>query len=109
MRNCDSTHKSSVNLSGCGGFLRDSSGVCLVSYARKLETYVALYADMWGMYLSMNLAMREGIMHLQVDNDSKVLVDMVRRNYTINKSIPTSAYSCSKKYELAGSYQPYLA
>ncbi|GAU44778.1 hypothetical protein TSUD_27470 [Trifolium subterraneum] len=78
-----------VNLSGCGGLLRDSSGICLVSYARKLETCDALHAEMRGMYLGMNLALRQGITHLQVDSDSKVLVDMVTGNCTINGSIPT--------------------
>jgi hypothetical protein len=87
--NCDGTHKSSVNLSGCGGLLRDSSGVCLVSYARKLGTCDALVAEMWGMYLGMDLAMRQGMTHLQVDSDSKLLVDMVTGNCTINGNIPT--------------------
>ncbi|PNX79369.1 hypothetical protein L195_g035354, partial [Trifolium pratense] len=42
---------SSVNLSGCGGLLRDSSRVCLVSYACKLGTCNALHAEMWDMYI----------------------------------------------------------
>ncbi|MCH89552.1 ribonuclease H protein [Trifolium medium] len=87
--NCDGTHKSSVNLSGCGGLLRDSSGVCLTSYAHKLGTCDALHVEMCGMYLSMDLAMRQEITHLQVDSDSKVLVDMVTGNCTINGNIPT--------------------
>ncbi|GAU31042.1 hypothetical protein TSUD_214780 [Trifolium subterraneum] len=87
--NCNGTHKSSVNLSVCGGLLRDSSGICLVSYAHKLGTCDALHAEMWGMYLGIDLTLRQGITHLQVDSDSKVLVHMVTGNCTINGSIPT--------------------
>ncbi|GAU15867.1 hypothetical protein TSUD_40880 [Trifolium subterraneum] len=88
--NCDGTHKSSANLSGCGGLLRDSSSICLVSYACILGTCDhALHAEMWGMYLGMGLALRQGITHLPVDSDSKVLVDMVTGNCTMNGSIPT--------------------
>ncbi|PNX84654.1 hypothetical protein L195_g040717 [Trifolium pratense] len=37
---------------------------------RKLETCDALYAEMWGMYIGMDLAWRQGIRRLQVDSDS---------------------------------------
>ncbi|MCI63099.1 receptor-like kinase, partial [Trifolium medium] len=41
--NCDGAHKSSVNLSGCDGLLRDSSGTCLNSYVRKIGSCDALH------------------------------------------------------------------
>ncbi|MCI43537.1 RNA-directed DNA polymerase (Reverse transcriptase), partial [Trifolium medium] len=49
--NCDGTHKTSINLSGCGDLLRDNSGTCLVSYARKIGACDTLHAEMWGMYI----------------------------------------------------------
>jgi hypothetical protein len=48
-------------LSGRGSLF---CGVCLVSYTYKLGTCDALRAEMWGMHISMNLAMRQGITHL---------------------------------------------
>jgi hypothetical protein len=54
---CDDTHKSSANLLGCGGLLRDSSGVCLVSYTHKVETCDVLHG--WYMDLGIDLAMRQ--------------------------------------------------
>ncbi|XP_045831229.1 uncharacterized protein LOC123922567 [Trifolium pratense] len=44
---------------------------------------------MWGMYIGMNLARRQGITHLQVESDSKVLVEMVTGNCNVNDNIPT--------------------
>jgi ribonuclease HI len=87
--NCDGAHKSSINLSGCGGLLRDSNGNCLSSFARKIGSCDALHAEMWGMYIGMDLARRQGITHLQVESDSKVLVDMVTGNCNVNGNIPT--------------------
>ncbi|GAU30478.1 hypothetical protein TSUD_18580 [Trifolium subterraneum] len=57
--NCDGTHKSSTNMSGCEGLFRDSN------------------------------ARRQGITHLQVESDSKVLVDMVTKQCNVNGNIPT--------------------
>jgi ribonuclease HI len=82
-------HKSSVNLSGCGDLLRDSSGNCLNSYARKIGSYGVLHAEMWGMYIGMDMAQRHGITHLQVEDDSSLLVDMVTGKCNINENVPT--------------------
>jgi hypothetical protein len=46
-------------------------------YARKIETYNALCAEMWGMYLEMKLTWRQCFHHLQVESDSKTLVNMI--------------------------------
>ncbi|PNX73568.1 receptor-like kinase, partial [Trifolium pratense] len=60
--NCDGAHKSSIHLSGRGGLLR------------KQQRY---------------LSRRHEITHLQMESDSKVLVDMVTRNCKLNGRIPT--------------------
>ncbi|RHN70125.1 putative ribonuclease H-like domain-containing protein [Medicago truncatula] len=87
--NCDGAHKNSINLSGCGGLLCDSNGICLISYARKIGACDAFHAEMWVMYLGLELVRRRGITHLQVVSDSKVLVDMITGNCNINGSAPT--------------------
>ncbi|GAU49481.1 hypothetical protein TSUD_286190 [Trifolium subterraneum] len=87
--NCDGAHKSSIQLSGCGGLLRNNDGICVSSFARKIGSCDALHAEMWGMYIGMDLARRKGVTHLQVESDSKVLVDMVTGNCMVNGRIPT--------------------
>jgi len=87
--NCDGAHKSSVNLSGCGDLFRDSSENCLNSYARKIGSCDALHAEMWVMYIGMDMARRRGITHFQVESDSSLLVDMVTGKCNINGNVPT--------------------
>jgi len=88
---CNSAHKSSINLFRCDGILRDSNDICLISYARKIGACDAFHAEMWAMYLGLELARKWGITHLQVKSDSKVLVDMITGNcnININGSAPT--------------------
>jgi len=47
------------------------------------------HAEMWPMYLGLEIARRRGITHLQVESHSKVLVDMITGNCNINGSAPT--------------------
>jgi hypothetical protein len=54
--NCDGAHKSSIHLLGFGGLLCDNNGICVSSFARKIGSCDVLYAEMWGMYIGMNLA-----------------------------------------------------
>jgi len=44
---------------------------------------------MWGLYLGLDMAWREGISHLIIESDSKVLIDMVTDNCKINGTIPS--------------------
>jgi ribonuclease HI len=74
---------------GCDGPLCDSNENCLNSYARKIGSCDALHAEMWGMYIGVDMARRQGITHLQVESDSKVLVDMVTGKCNINGNVPT--------------------
>ncbi|GAU42748.1 hypothetical protein TSUD_77850 [Trifolium subterraneum] len=75
--------------SGCGGLFRNSDGRWIKGYARKIGTCDALSAEMWGMYLGMQLAWRQGFHLLQVESDSKTLVDMITGKVKINGNPPT--------------------
>ncbi|GAU41583.1 hypothetical protein TSUD_271920 [Trifolium subterraneum] len=86
--NCDGAYKDTLELAGCGGLLRDSNGRWLTGYSRKIGTCDSLSAEMWGMYLGMQLAWRNGFHHLQVESDSKILVDMIMGNVKINGKPP---------------------
>ncbi|MCI46118.1 ribonuclease H protein, partial [Trifolium medium] len=62
--NCDRAYKDSLELAGCGGLQRDSDGRWLTGYSRKIGTCDALGTEMWGMYLGMQIAWRQGYHHL---------------------------------------------
>ena len=54
--NCDGAYKDSLGLAGCGGLFWNSEGRWIKGYARKIGTCDALSAEMWGMYLGIQLA-----------------------------------------------------
>jgi ribonuclease HI len=87
--NCDGAYKDSLGLAGCGGLFRNSEGRWIKGYARKIGTCDALSAEMWGMYLRMQLAWRYGFHQLHVESDSKTLVDMITGKVKINGNPPT--------------------
>jgi ribonuclease HI len=74
-------------IAGCAGLLKDSGWIN--SYSRKFGDRDALHADMWGMYLRLDFAHQHGIRKLNVESDSKVLIDTVTKKNNINANIPT--------------------
>ncbi|MCI42798.1 ribonuclease H protein, partial [Trifolium medium] len=58
----------------------------------------ALGAEMWGMYLGMQLAWSQG--HLQVECDSKMLVDMITGKVKINGKLATLVRRIQKLLKL---------
>lgn len=49
----------------------------------------ALHAELWGMYLGLDMAWREQIPQLIVESDSKTLIDMVTGSCNFSGVIPT--------------------
>ncbi|KAK2359284.1 SKP1 protein [Trifolium repens] len=86
--NCDGSQNDRLGLASCGGLLRNSDGTWLKGYSRKLGICDVLHAEMWGMYLGLDLARREGIMQLYVESDSKILIDMVTDKIKFKGNIP---------------------
>jgi ribonuclease HI len=68
--------------------LRDSDGPWIQGYTQKISACDALHAKMWGMYMAMNLARRQGITQLIVESDSKLLIDMVTGRCNLNGAAP---------------------
>ena len=86
--NCDGACKGNGELVGCGGLLRQPDGTWIKGFSRKIGVRDALHAEMWGLYLGLDMAWGEGIPHLIVESDSKV-IDMVTNNCKINGTIPS--------------------
>jgi len=49
----------------------------------------SFHAEMWGMYLGLDLAWRETTTHLIMESDSKILVDMITENCNFGGTTPT--------------------
>ncbi|PNX74874.1 hypothetical protein L195_g030803 [Trifolium pratense] len=54
--NCDGFQNDKLGLAGCGGLLMNSYDTWLKGYSRKLGNCDALHAEMWCMYLGLDLA-----------------------------------------------------
>ena len=87
--NCDGACKGKRELAGCGGILRQSDGRWIKGFSRKIGACDALHAEMWGLYLGLDMAWSEGLSHVIIESDSKVLIDMVTNNCKINGTIPS--------------------
>jgi len=53
-----------------------------------IEACDALHAKIWGLYLGIYVAWREHVDHLIVENDFKILIDMICHNFKFNRNIP---------------------
>ncbi|CAJ2642097.1 unnamed protein product [Trifolium pratense] len=79
--NSDGACKNKGEVAGCGGLFRDSDGRWIKGYTKKIEACDALQAEMWGLYLGLDMAWREQFSHLIVENDSKILIDMISDDF----------------------------
>jgi len=87
--NCDRACKGKGELAGCGRILCQSDGRWIKGFSRKIGACDALHAEMWGLYLGLDMAWSEGLSHVIVESDSKVLIDMVANNCKISGTIPS--------------------
>ena len=87
--NCDSAWKGSGTLAGCEGLLRDPDGRWIKGYFMKIGMCDVFHAKMWGMCLGLDIPWRENTIHLIVESDSKILVDMITENCNFSGMTPT--------------------
>jgi ribonuclease HI len=86
--NSDGACKGNNGISGCGGLFRNSDGRWIKGYAKKIGSCDAFHAEMWGLYLGLDMAWRDHISYLIIESDSKLLIDMITGNCTIGGATP---------------------
>ncbi|GAU47866.1 hypothetical protein TSUD_404370 [Trifolium subterraneum] len=86
--NSDGACKGNNGISGCRGLFRNSDGRWIKGYTKKIESCGSFHAEMWGLYLGLDMAWRDHISYLIVESDSKLLIDMITGNCTIGGVIP---------------------
>ncbi|CAJ2627891.1 unnamed protein product [Trifolium pratense] len=86
--NSDGACKGNNDISGCGGLFRNSDGRWIKGYAKKIGSCDSFHAEMWGLYLGLDMAWRDHISHLIVESDSKLLIDMITGNCNIGGVTP---------------------
>jgi hypothetical protein len=86
--NSDGACKENNDILGCGGLFRNSDGRWIKGYAKKIGPCDAFHAEMWGLYLSLDMAWRDHISYFIIENDLKLLIDMITGNCTIGGATP---------------------
>lgn len=71
----------------CGGVIRNEEGEWIVGYTHKPQTSDCLQAEAWGLLRGLELGWQKGIKHLEVESDSKELIQLINdqkvRNFRI--------------------------
>jgi len=62
---------------GCGNLLWDANDTWIKGFLRKVATCDALHAEIWGMYVGLELALKDDISQLCVESYSIFVIDMV--------------------------------
>ncbi|GAU31578.1 hypothetical protein TSUD_54010 [Trifolium subterraneum] len=86
---CDGACKRGGESSGYGGIFRKSDRRWVKDYIKKIGLCDAFYAELWGMYLGLDMAWKERIPQLIAENDSKILIDIVTDNYKFRGVVAT--------------------
>lgn len=77
--NTDGAMKTALGISACGGVLRDVQR-WLGGFAKRLHVTSAFLAEMWGVLEGLNLAAAKGFNRIQLQSDSKSLVQCLSSN-----------------------------
>jgi ribonuclease HI len=76
--NTDGAARIGVGKAGCGGVLRNDTGVWLEGYAKGLGDTTAYMAELWGIYEGLRMARRRGVEKLELRSDSQVIVQCLQ-------------------------------
>jgi ribonuclease HI len=78
--NTDGSAKIGVGKAGCGGVLRNDTGVWMEGFAKGLGDATAYMSKLWGIYEGLRMARRGGVEKLELRSDSQVIVRSLQNN-----------------------------
>jgi len=103
--NSDGACKDMGVIAGCGCLFRDSDGRWIKDYTKKIGACDVLHAEMWGLYLGLDMAWREHYSHIIVESVSKILIDMISGNFKLNENIPILVHRIRKMLKMSWNVQ----
>jgi len=103
--NNDDACKNMGVIAGCGSLFRDSDCRWIKGYIKKIGACDALHAEMWRLYLGLNMVWREHYSHLTVESDSKILIEMISDNFKFNGNIPVLVHLIWKLLKMSWNVQ----
>lgn len=100
-------HRESLT-AGCGGLIRDENGCWVLGFHRFLGICSVLMAEAWGLLEGLTLAVKIGVGAIEIECDSLVLVNSVRRGVPSSSDIHivlTEVFLCLRLFALSNSGQ----
>lgn len=79
--NTDGAAKKDAGIAGCGGLMRNTDGGWLCGFAKSLGCCHAFIAELWGVYLGLQIAVEHGYMRVVLQVDSQVVATMVQGSH----------------------------
>jgi ribonuclease HI len=88
--NVDGCSKGNPGVAGAGGVIRDHLGAWIGGFARNIGICSSVNAELWAVYVGLQLAWDRGFRKVDLESDSKVVVGLINgdsvrvdRNYNI--------------------------
>lgn len=75
--NMDGSTQDGGSSAGCGGIIRDASGIWKVGFRAKLDNMDILSAEIWGILKGLELAWEKGFRRVIMESDSNEAVGLV--------------------------------
>lgn len=69
--NIDGAVQQTNGIAGCGGILRDEAGNWVWGFAKKIGIASPYSAELWGIYVGLNLAIKKGVRRVEIQVDSQ--------------------------------------
>jgi hypothetical protein len=76
--NSDGAAKNSAQRAGCGAAIRNDRGIWVEGIVKGLGDTSAYMAELWGIYEGLRLALRRGLMKIELRTDSKVIAQSLQ-------------------------------
>ena len=91
--NSDGASFGNPSKAGGGGIIRDSQGAWVRGYARSIRFTSSIITELWVLRDGLKLADHMGIRQLEVELDAKVIVGLLKSNFTPNFAyVPLLSY-----------------
>ncbi|XP_016178430.1 uncharacterized protein LOC107620837 [Arachis ipaensis] len=78
--NTDGAAKNNPGKAGCGGLIRNSDGSWVMDFTRNLGVCSAYMAELWGLYLGLEMAWTLGFRKVKIEIDSQAVINSVTQN-----------------------------
>lgn len=106
--NVDGSNKDGGSSAGCGGIIRDSSGIWKAGFRMKLDNMGILSTEIWGILKGLEMVWAKGFRRVIMESDSRIAVGLIctgcPTNHPLASLIQRITTMMSKAWEIRWSH-----